>query len=179
MGFETEQEYKEAILDEDEIEEAKEDIENYNKDCIETSTKIKELREVLKDKEKVDLEKDKEELQNLTIELAKRKEQYIYINSKFTMNKLVLENLSSDAEEVKKQIDLYTILEELYRTTSGTLSGKKKIEFEQYVQAAYFDMILVEANKRLVKMTSSRFELVRKENAAKLSGIISMIRVEG
>ena len=129
---------------------------------------------MLKDKEKVDLEKDKEELQNLTIELAKRKEQYIYINSKFTMNKLVLENLSSDAEEVKKQIDLYTILEELYRTASGTLSGKKKIEFEQYVQAAYFDMILVEANKRLVKMTSSRFELVRKENAAKLSDKIGL-----
>ena len=174
LGFETEKEYKDAILDEDEIEEAKEDIENYNKACIETNTKIKELKEVLKDKEKIDLEKDREELQNLTIELAKKKEQYIYINSKFTMNKQVLENLSSDAEEVKKQIDLYTILEELYRTASGTLSGKKKIEFEQYVQAAYFDMILVEANKRLVKMTSSRFELVRKENAAKLSDKIGL-----
>lgn len=174
LGFETEKEYKDAILDEDEIEEAKEDIENYNKACIETNTKIKELREVLKDKEKIYLEKDKEELQNLTIDLAKKKEQYIYINSKFTMNKQVLENLSSDAEEVKKQIDLYTILEELYRTASGTLSGKKKIEFEQYVQAAYFDMILVEANKRLVKMTSSRFELVRKENAVKLSDKIGL-----
>lgn len=174
LGFETEKDYKESILDEKEIEEYKEDIENYNKTCIETNTKIKELKEALKDKEKIDLEKDKEELQNLVLNLVNKKEKQIAINAKYTMNKQILEILSSDSEEVKKQIDLYATLDELYRTASGTLSGKKKIEFEQYVQAAYFDMILVEANKRLVKMTSSRFELVRKENAAKLSDKIGL-----
>lgn len=174
LGFETEKNYKESILGEDEIEEYKESIENYNKLCIETNTKIEELKEILNGKEKSNLEKDKKELDNLLIELEKKKEEQININTKFSTNKEILEILNKDSEEVKKQIDVYSMLEELYKTASGTLSGKKKIEFEQYVQAAYFDMILVEANKRLVKMTSSRFELVRKENAAKLSDKIGL-----
>ena len=69
---------------------------------------------------------------------------------------------------------MFVLYEELYKTASGNLSGKRKIEFEQYVQAAYFDMILVQANKRLVKMTGNRFELVRKENSAKLNEKIGL-----
>lgn len=174
LGFETEEKYKETILNEEEIEKYKDKIEKYNKICIETITKIKELKETLKDRKKINLEKDKIELQTLIIEISKKKEEQISINSKFKINKQILEALNNNSEDVKKQIDLYILLEELYKTASGTLSGKKKIEFEQYVQAAYFDMILIEANKRLVKMTNSRFELVRKENATKLSDKIGL-----
>lgn len=54
----------------------------------------------------------------------------------------------------------------LSRTANGDLSGKAKIAFEQYVQAAYFDQIIVEANKRLQLMTNARYALLRREEAA-------------
>ena len=54
------------------------------------------------------------------------------------------------------------------------LQGKRRIEFEQYVQSAYFDMVIMEANKRLSKMTDNRYLLVRKESAEKASDRIGL-----
>ena len=59
-------------------------------------------------------------------------------------------------------------------TANGTLPGKKRIEFEQYVQATYFDMVIIEANKRLEKMTENRYWLVRKEEPEKLSDKVGL-----
>ena len=96
------------------------------------------------------------------------------MNSKYISNKEIFKSLSSNSKELLKQTELFVTLEDLYKTASGTLTGKRRIEFEQYVQAAYFDMILIEANKRLVKMTGNRFELVRKENSIKISDKIGL-----
>ena len=54
-------------------------------------------------------------------------------------------------------------LRALSDTANGTLKGKKKLQLETYVQAAYFDSVLREANKRLHGMTHGRFELVRND----------------
>lgn len=174
LGFETEENYKCIILDENTIEKYKKVIEEYNKNCIETITKINELKENLKNKEKMNIESDKQELDKLNIELKNKKNDQININSIFTMNQQILKTLNKDSENLKNQINIYSVIEELYKTVSGNLPGKKKIEFEQYVQASYFDMILIEANKRLKKMTSDRFELVRKESSAKLNDKIGL-----
>ncbi|MDE6373835.1 MAG: SMC family ATPase, partial [Clostridia bacterium] len=55
----------------------------------------------------------------------------------------------------------YGATEEKYRwvkalsdTANGTLSGKEKVMLETYVQAAYFDRVLVCANRRLMVMTN-------------------------
>lgn len=174
LGFENEAEYKENILDEKSILEIQELIKKYNDECIEVATSIKELKEVLKDKEKVEVDKDKTEYEILIDNLKKLKDNQIDLNSRYTSNKDILKLLKKNSDEVLNQSELYVTLEELYRTASGTLSGKKRIEFEQYVQATYFDMILIEANKRLVKMTSNRFELVRKIQSNKLSEKIGL-----
>ena len=49
-------------------------------------------------------------------------------------------------------------------TAGGTLSGKPKIEFETYVQTAFFDRILRRANLRLMTMSSGQYELKRQED---------------
>ena len=174
LGFESEEIYIDSILAEEDLLEMQKELQNYNNECIEVKTRIKELKNSLKDKEKIDVEKDKEEFNKLVENLKVQKESQIELNSIYTNNKDILKLLNNNSEEVLKQSQLYVTLEELYKTASGTLAGKKRIEFEQYVQAAYFDMILVEANKRLVKMTGNRFELVRKENATKISEKIGL-----
>lgn len=169
LGFDNEEIYKQNIIDEKTVESTKKMIEDYKNKCVETSTRIKELSEQLKDKEKIDLEKDKEEFKNLENNMKDLKESQLEINSKYNTNKETLDSLMKNSDELIKQTELYTILDDLYKTASGNLSGKSKIEFEQYVQSVYFDMILIEANKRLVRMTSDRFKLVRKTKATKLN----------
>lgn len=174
LGFENEEIYKSNIIDEENLSLYVKEIEEYNNKVIEVNTKIKELKESLKDKQKIDIQKDKEEFDKLKTDLENLKEKQIDLNSKYISNKEILKSLSSNSKELLKQTELFVTLEDLYKTASGTLPGKRRIEFEQYVQAAYFDMILIEANKRLVKMTGNRFELVRKENSVKISDKIGL-----
>ena len=44
------------------------------------------------------------------------------------------------------------MVEDLSKIANGTVYGKRRIEFEQFVQASYFDMVIIEANKRLLKI---------------------------
>lgn len=174
LGFEDETTYKESIMDEKALNSTIDEIQNYKTQCIEVKIKIEELRNNLKDREKIDTEKDKQELESLKSTLKDLKSKQLTVHSKYTSNSEIFELLSKDAETIIQQTELYMTVDELYKTASGTLSGKRRIEFEQYVQATYFDMILVEANKRLVKMTSNRYELIRKENSNKISDKIGL-----
>ena len=169
LGFETEEIYKQNIMTESVLESTQEMIKDFDTKCTETVAQIKELSELLKDKEKVDIQKDKEEFELLKNNIDDLKEKQLKISSKYNNNKEILSSLKKNSNDIIKQTELYITLDDLYKTASGNLSGKSKIEFEQYVQSVYFDMILIEANKRLVKMTSDRFRLVRKTKATKLN----------
>ena len=48
---------------------------------------------------------------------------------------------------------------------NGKLAGTRKVQFEQYIQTAYFDRVLVHANRRLAEMSGGRYELVRRRDA--------------
>ena len=53
----------------------------------------------------------------------------------------------------------------LYDLVAGNLSGKSRITFEQYIQAAGFDHIIAAANRRLFPMSDGQYELIRKEDS--------------
>lgn len=77
-------------------------------------------------------------------------------------------SLAKSITDAKKYQTEYLLISNLAKTANGELAGKQKLAFEQYVQASYFNQILIEANKRLKIMTNSRFELLRKEDAENL-----------
>lgn len=164
LGFENEEIYKENILDENALDVAIKEVQKYNETCIEVQTQIKELSDTLKNKEVVNLEKDKEEFEKAKNDFEQVKQKQLDINSKYINNLEINKSLKENSTYLIKQIEEYALLEDLYKLASGNSVGKRKIDFEEYVQSAYFDMILIEANKRLVKMTGNRFELVRKES---------------
>ena len=63
----------------------------------------------------------------------------------------------------------------LKRLADGTLVGRQRISFEQYVQRSYLESILSRANARLLKMTDGRFELRRREQLKQLkSGALEL-----
>lgn len=174
LGFETEAEYKEKVLDETTCKDISKEIQEYNKNVIENKTKISELAEAVKDKKIVDLEQDKQQLGEMVKELKTKKQTQIKEKSNLQNNKKIASLLKENAEKLMIQIEKYLNYDELYKTASGTLTGKRRIEFEQYVQATYFDMIIIEANKRLAIMSDNRYLLIRKESSEKIKDKIGL-----
>ena len=90
------------------------------------------------------------------------------IFSRIQSNCEILKNTGKKSKEYESKIAEYLCYKDLSDTLNGDLSGKQKIKLETYVQMAYFDKIIYEANSRFGKMTDMRYELRRKETAGNL-----------
>ena len=64
-------------------------------------------------------------------------------------------------DKEKLEREAYEQVALLAQTANGRLSGEEKLAFEQFVQGAYFDYVLYEANERLKTMTQHRYALYR------------------
>lgn len=78
-------------------------------------------------------------------------------------NRRVLGELRDKLRESQALEKVYLGVRELAEAANGRLRGRKKIQFEAYVQASFFDQILRQANKRLSVMTHGRFSLIRND----------------
>ena len=102
------------------------------------------------DKYKMLCDEKSNELKQLESEMKR-----LYIKTE--SNKKVLKNVKSGKDELKSVIHEYENLDILLRTASGELKGSSKLAFEQYIQSAYFERIITEANKRLIKKFHNSF----------------------
>ena len=84
--------------------------------------------------------------------------------SQLQSNRRIYEAVQGQQEKMAAAEQEYVWMRALSDTAGGTLSGKRKIELETYVQMAYFDRILRRANLRLMTMSSGQYELKRQEN---------------
>ena len=87
------------------------------------------------------------------------------LNYRLQSNKKSLVDAGGAYGEIEKIAGRYRWVKTLSDTANGTLSGKEKIMLETYVQAAYFDRVIVRANRRLLVMTNNQYELKRRESA--------------
>ena len=163
---------KEVNLEKFDIEKYEEEVNSKVLEIKEELTKSKTLKE---EKEKEYVEKSKL-VENVDFDALADEKKKINIDLKMSFEnyKNSLEKLEKISKDLIQTIKQYTRLDELYRTASGTLPGKQKINFEQYIQTNYFDMVVQEANKRFLKMTDSRFQLLRKENSSRISDKIAL-----
>jgi len=144
-------------------------IENYTKTKNELESIIKVLEPEIKDKQIVDLTELEKQLTNT-------KEEYLQLDKIYTDTNAMLVKLRDSSNNIKRYIDdnkkvesEYAIIKVLSDTANGALTAKKKITFENFVQSYFMNTVLVEANKRLTKMTDSRYELKKKEIESKLN----------
>ena len=80
-------------------------------------------------------------------------------------NQDIYEAVCRRKEELEEVEHRYVWMRNLSDTANGTLSGKRKIELETYIQMTYFERILRRANLRLMTMSSGQYELKRQEEA--------------
>ncbi len=87
------------------------------------------------------------------------------LNYRLQANKKCLADVAAAYGDIAQNYGRYRWVKTLSDTANGTLSGKEKIMLETFVQAAYFDRVIVRANRRLLVMTNNQYELVRREAA--------------
>ena len=162
-------EYLAKKLDKEALTKLKQKIEDYDKKKQEFETKIKLLEEEVKDKQIVDLSVKEEELKAVNEEYKNLDETYTSLNATLEKIKASTNNIKNYIKESKRKEEDYAIIKLLSDTANGNLTGRQRITFENYVQSYYMNAVLVEANKRLMKMTDGRYELKKKELDIKLN----------
>lgn len=124
--------------------------------------KEREVPEEEKRREKEKLEWHRQELLKKKQSLLARKEEIL---PACTANTSTLAKMTEAVKKQEQAEEAYRVAGSLSSTVNGTVGGKEKVMLETYVQMAYFDRILVRANRRLLVMTDGQYELVRKRTA--------------
>ncbi|SHE75487.1 AAA family ATPase [Clostridium fallax] len=164
-GFKDINEYKNFLIDEDDIFVREKDIKNYYENLKSLKDRYEEILKETDKLDKINIIELEEELKikKLSIEDLYLKEKSIL--PRVNNNIHLLKNIISIREKIKFKEEKYSVIAELYKVTSG--DNSQKISFERYVLAAYFDEIIEAANIRLNKMACGRFILKRKEEKGK------------
>ena len=86
------------------------------------------------------------------------------IGYRLEKNRFALEQIRQKAILLEKKEADYGWMKALHDTVNGRQNEKGKIMLETYVQMAYFDRILRQANLRLEVMSGGQYTLVRKKD---------------
>ena len=160
--------YESYLCSLEELEKQERQLNDYRLQVNKILGQIEEVKKITLGKERVDVETLQVQAQKLEQERSILQENLMKVENGLLNNQRVLSNLQHKQAEYleieKKYLD-YKILSD---TANGELTGRSKIAFERYVQGVYFDLVLLEANKRFVKMTNKRYSLVRRYEAGNL-----------
>lgn len=135
------------------------------------TSRLKDLQNIIQDQQWVDLSLQQEKLNELE---RKREEILKTMNAKehvYKQNQLIIDKLQKDYLDNQDIFEKYTMYQDLSDMTSG--KNSQRMSFERYVLSSYFEHILEYANIELLKMTSGRFEMRRKQGTkgAKQQGL--------
>ncbi len=160
-GFASLQEYEEALRPAGEIEKKERQIREYYARAQMIEGQIVALEEETKGRKKEDTaslkarQKEKTAGRQRTLELINAK------NHSLQEARKIRKSLQEKEKKRKVLEREYGIVKDLDNMASG--NNAKRLVFEQYVMAGYFEEILRAANVRLAKMTGGRYELSRRE----------------
>lgn len=119
---------------------------------------LQEQEKLIKDIDADALRQSFNELQN---EKDKTEMQEKQLYAALTNNERIEKNVSSCLKQLESCETELQYITNLSATMNGTLTGKKRVNLETYIQMHYFDRILRRANTRLLKMTGGQYELRR------------------
>ncbi|MEG2529860.1 MAG: SMC family ATPase [Anaerovoracaceae bacterium] len=161
--------YHLALKDESEISDLTTDIEKYKEDVNNNKQEVERLSKETEGKKIQNIEELEQVKNQILTEKKVAGDLIDAVNIRLGANEPIEVELKKAIVNFKEYKEKYLVLNSLSKTANGELNGKQKLTFEAYVQAAYFEQILMEANKRLRIMTNNRFELLRKEEPANLT----------
>lgn len=128
---------------------------------------LREQRELLSGIDEVALQSEYNELKQQKLQQSLREKQ---LYAACTNNKRIEQSVTTCLKNLETCEEELQCINSLSTTMNGTLTGKKRVNLETYIQMHYFDRILRRANTRLLKMTGGQYELRRdslEDNEAK------------
>ncbi|MEH7747179.1 SMC family ATPase [Neobacillus drentensis] len=165
QGFEKYGTYAEAKRTEAEIRSLEAEIRSYREELRSVSDRLKELTDELMNVKTPDVDGIKHGIEKITSEFEALNQQQTNLFVKKRDNEEIYNRVGSLNEQMKVLEDRYKLIGHLFEIAKG--QNNFRITFERYVLAAFLDDILQEANGRLRKMTSGRFQLLRKTDRSK------------
>ncbi|MEY9866650.1 exonuclease SbcC [Peribacillus sp. B2I2] len=160
QGFSNYKEYTAAKKSEAALGNLEDQIQQYNQNWQSVLSLFHDLELKLKDVIKPDLEGLKKTFDFIDLELESLRQNQNELHAEKRTNEEIERKLAQIREDQKSLDERYSIVGHLSEISKGQNSFK--ITFERYVLAAFLDDILKEANSRLLKMTSGRYQLLRK-----------------
>lgn len=158
-GFLKEQDYKEARLEGKVREKLQQEVENYRKRCAANQELYQHLKNTVKAHKPMDLEALKAEL----LEVKEQKESSLKQQKAWERAREEVKKtkglMKDKLKGIEEASEAYGYVKDLENMATG--NNPKRLVFEQYVLAGYFEEILKAANLRFKKMTSGRYEMSR------------------
>lgn len=152
-GFESLEEYREALKEPGAVQKMEEDIAKYKEMCVQNSTGIQTIKEQLDDTIKVKLGELEESLNNISVFMSGLKKELDKYNFYIQNNNKLLERLFALMEERSIISERLKVVKSLNDAANG------KVHFQTYIQRQYFKQIIQAANRRLSSMASGKFLL--------------------
>lgn len=169
LGYSDEDDYLKVKVNREVLSKLEEDNISYDQEINDLNSKIEVLKDFIKDKKREDILLLEDIQKDLNIQLSDIELFLKNIHNKININKTIYDKIDNVYQKIKSIEKELVILEDLSNTANGAINGKNKLEFEQYVQASYFDDVLMSANDRFAYMTDSRYLLIRKIESSKIS----------
>lgn len=135
------------------------------KEIIELKAKKEQLKKQLESAEKIDEEKVKERQNSLMVQKQSKGELRTAIIARLSANRSAFDNIIKKKDEINTLEKNLVLVQSLYSTANGRISGKEKIMLETYIQMTFFDRIIARANTRFMIMSDGQYELKRRQSA--------------
>lgn len=164
--FRTAEDYYRGLRTEDQISQLEKTIKDHEDHKTRVQEAISQFENQINHREKVAIDQLKTKKDQLYGQQSLIQEKVKEIEFIIKTNQQVKESLAKQEKERDKADKEFIAISNLSNTANGKLAQKEKLAFEQYVQGVYLDMVLIEANKRLIKMTDSRYHLLRREEGS-------------
>lgn len=165
QGFQNYKQYETSKRSETELQQMEAEISHYRESLRSATDRYTELQAQLKDIKVPNLQELTELIDKITQEIKDIDDQKSDLSFKKKENEQILETIYFLNKEMKQFEEQYKMIGNLADISKG--NNNLRITFERYVLGSFLDDILREANGRLLKMTSGRFQLLRKMDKSK------------
>ncbi|WP_394140659.1 AAA family ATPase [Cytobacillus oceanisediminis] len=165
QGFDSYGEYRNAKKTEHEVRALEVEVREYREEVRSVTDRYSEVLQLLEGVEKPDVESLQARLKETDDHLKQLQDQYTNLYMKKKHNEETLQKITGINEKMKVLEERYKVIGHLYEISKG--QNTYRVTFERFVLAAFLDDILREANGRLTRMTSGRYQLLRKTDRSK------------
>ena len=168
-GFADEAAYRAALMNKVMSDPLAASVAHFDAQFSSAQAAVDSLKELWDGKEPMDIEALNLQAASLRAQCEVLEQQSRAVDARIALNERTLPALHTAVEQIAHAAEQLDVLEDLYRTVSGNVRGAQKIPFENYILQYYFRRVILEANRRLERMSDGRFTLCQKKEEG-LSG---------